>query len=257
MNENQIYTTTDYNDFVFKKENRSVDEKHVDRIAESMNINGWLGAPIEVSISFDGKMQIEDGQHRYCAAKKTNTPIRFFVGKARNAYEQAELNNMIDKWQPMKFIEMYARNGLESYVRLYDLCVSFPDVALSEIKIAIGKSNSEQAKQIKEGVIEISEERYINARKVLNDIAYLKQALNEVGNNNKHYVRALMALLKIKAIDRDRMAVKIKKYHHILNDVSTTNGAVDYLERVYNYNMKKDVVYLVDKYKKAKRAKLC
>ena len=50
MRENQIYTTTNYDQFVFRQANRDVDLSHVNRIAESMEKNGWQGAPIEVSL---------------------------------------------------------------------------------------------------------------------------------------------------------------------------------------------------------------
>lgn len=49
MRENQIYSSTKYDDFVLRDANRDIDESHVKRIAESMTANGWQGSPIEVS----------------------------------------------------------------------------------------------------------------------------------------------------------------------------------------------------------------
>ena len=254
MNQNQIYTSSKYNDFVFKEENRAIDEKHANKIATIMKEKGWIGSPIEVSETADKKLQIEDGQHRYVAAKQTNTPIRFIVVPARTAYEQGEMNSMVEKWKPMQYIEMYARNGIPSYKRLLNLCNEFPQFKLNEIQVACGISNSKHNDLIKKGRIQVSDERFLKARHILQDLAEIKETLNSVGLFNVSYVKALIALLKVDAIDKDRMRQKIERYYDILESASTVDKAVDYLERVYNRNAKKDIVYLVDKYKSAKRA---
>ena len=63
MRENQIYTTTNYDQFVFRQANRDVDLSHVNRIAESMEKNGWQGAPIEVSLIPEKNQYQTHGNH--------------------------------------------------------------------------------------------------------------------------------------------------------------------------------------------------
>lgn len=254
MREEQIYTSSNYGEFVFKKENRLVSQKDAEKIAENMKENGWVGAPIEVSETADKRFQIEDGQHRFTAARMANLPIRFIVVRERSAYEQAEHNNMVLKWKPMDYIEMYARNGIPSYKRLLNLCNQFPQFKLGEIQVACGISNSKHIKLIKQGRIQISDERFLKARNILLDLAEIKNALLDVGIFSGTYTKALIALLKVDAIDKERMIQKIERYYDVMDSASTVDKAVDYLERVYNRNAKKDVVYLVDKYKSAKRA---
>ena len=257
MKENIIYSSSQYNDFVFKKENRDIDEPFVEKMAKSFEKYGWVGSPIEISEGADGKFQIEEGQHRFLAAKKLNIPIKFIVVPARNAYMQAEINDLNNKWKPMKFVEMYARNGVQSYKRLLNLFEQFPQYTWVEIVTAIGNSNSQQQKAIKEGRLQLSDEKYIKARNILIDLNDIKSAMDEFGFVSHQYLKGFISLLKADAIDKDRMVEKIQKYGNgVFTKVTTVDKAVDYIERVYNFNAKKDIVYLVDQYKRIKRQKL-
>ena len=126
MKANTIYTSSQYNDFVFKKENRAIDEAFVEKLKMSFEKYGWVGSPIEISETPDGKFQIEEGQHRFLAAKELSLPIKFICVPPRTAYMQAEINDLTNKWKIMKFVEMYAKNGVVSYKRLLNLCEQFP-----------------------------------------------------------------------------------------------------------------------------------
>ena len=135
MRENVVYISSRYDDFAFKAENRSIDEPHVEKLVSSFEKYGWVGSPIEVSENRDGKLYIEEGQHRFLAAKKLNLPIKFIVVPPRNAVMQAEINDLTDKWKPIKFVEMYANNGVQSYKRLLNLVAEFPQYKWQEILI--------------------------------------------------------------------------------------------------------------------------
>lgn len=253
MKENIIYSSKQYDDFIFKEENRSIDESHVDKIVKSFEKYGWIGSPIEVSETKNSrKLQIEEGQHRYLAAKKLGLPISFILVPPRNAVMQAEINDLVDRWKAYKFIEMYARNGVQSYKRLQNLIIEFPNYPLSEILAIV--TGDHQRKFLIKGNLRLESDGYIRARNILKDLSKLKDAMESIGMESRSYRRAFAKLLKCEVIDVDRMLEKIEKYGRgIFEKVSTVDRAVDYIERVYNYNSKKDIVYLMEVYKRAKR----
>src|SRR5437868_13330592 len=69
--------TTDYEKFVFRKDNRAkICKEHVDRLIKSIKITNLLQwRPIEVNSA----MEVLDGQHRLLAAKALGVPIYYKV----------------------------------------------------------------------------------------------------------------------------------------------------------------------------------
>ena len=248
--ENQIYSTTKYEDFNFKEENRNVDIAAAKRIAKIMAEKGWMGAPAEISIS-EGKLWIEDGQHRITAAKMTNTPVKFMIVPPQKASDVAQMNNLVKKWQTKDYIEMYARNGATNYKRLLNLINEFPEFTLREVSNAIGTHADKQC--IPNGTFRLDDSKYFEARNTLMDARKLKMALESSGCKCRSYMPALIMLLRENALDVARMEDKIKKYgNQILIPVSTVNAAVDFLERLYNYHAR-DVVSLTHAYQVSRR----
>lgn len=242
MIENRIYTTSKYNDFILKEENRLVDERHVKKIAESMKNYGWIGSPIEVSEA-NGKFQIEDGQHRFMACEMTNTPVRFVVVRQRSAYEVASQNWLNKKWNQKDFIEMYSRNGNTNYKRLKNLMNEFPLFTLPEILMTLRKANGGNDHKMERGQLTITEDDYYNAKNILTELARVKEKFKEVGYPQRVYVNVVMALIRANAINIDKLIEKLDKYgKSILEPITTANSAIDYIERVYNYKTKTENV---------------
>ena len=249
MNENRIYVSSKYDDFVIKDENRNVDEKHINEIAKSMSENGWIGSPIEVSEDRN-KYIIEEGQHRYVAAKRTHTPIKFIIVKSRNIFEIARQNSMVKKWTPYDYVDAYAKAGITSYKYLKTLINDFPGIKITTIRNMISTTNSSND-CFKKGLLKISSDMYIQGRQKIEDLSRVIEALGEykcIG-----YERAFAVLIKKDLIDVEQMIEKIVKYKNLIlvNNPSPSN-AIDYIERLYNYHQRK-ITYLGDQYKKATR----
>ena len=257
MRENQVYTTTQYNNFVFKNGNRRIDKKHVAEIAERMRKIGWDGAPIEISINEKGNYVVEEGQHRLEASKLTTTPVRFIKVKPRSTYETAVQNTMVAKWTMQDYVDAYARDGYTSYKYIDSLIKQFPEIKLVYILSVLNKGNggNNSNNEFRKGYTKVSSDDYAKAKRDLEDLRFLKQKLDPLNLTSGPYLKAFTILLRKELIDVERMAEKLEKYGaSILLPVSTTRYAVDYLERLYNYrNAGKNVVYLVEAYKKAMR----
>ncbi len=244
MKENVIYSTTDYDSFVFRKANRDVDMSHVRRIAENMKSNGWQGAPIEVSLTEDGKFQIEDGQHRYMACKTSGTPVKFMVVKNKTIYDVATQNSMKKGWKGSDYIKAYSEDGNYNYKRLKNLEDEFPRASLSDIlDVVVGKHKQDN---LKKGYIRITDEQFYKAREVLKSLMPMIETLKYINvKTMTNYKKNLVDLLMNDIIDPQRMIDKLDKHGRMLLPQSATREqALHYLEGVYNYHQHKNSIVM-------------
>lgn len=252
MKENQIYTTSKYDDFVFRRANREVDERHAKKIAESMKENGWKGSPIEVSLTESGKYQIEDGQHRFTAAKESNIPIKFMLVEPLTIYEVASQNSMKKGWTGKDYISAYASDGNYSYKRIENLIKEFDTLTFQDVIRAVSNTASRTYEKMKKGYISVNDAQFYKAREVLSNLVPMVELIYGMKIKTKeNYKKALTNLLKNDVIDADRMADKLEHYGEMLLPKSVTvSQAIEQLEIVYNYRMtKKNVVYFRERLK--------
>ena len=238
MKENYIYTSSNYDDFVFRTANRDVDIPHINKIAENMKVNGWQGAPIEVSLTDDKKFQIEDGQHRFMACKKSNTPVKFMIVKKMSIYDVATKNSMKKGWKGSDYIKAYSEDGNFNYKRLKNLQDEFPKVSLSDIlDVVVGKHTQNN---LKKGYIHINDEQYYKAREVLKSLTIMNESLKLIGiKTMSSYKKILVDLLLNDVIDPQRMIDKLDKHGRMLLPPSATKDqAIQYLEALYNYHQR-------------------
>lgn len=255
MKENFIYTTTNYDDFVFRTANRDVDLKHIDKIAENMAENGWQGAPIEVSAREDGKLQIEDGQHRYMAAKKSSTPVKFMVVKNMSVYDVASKNSMKKGWTGSDYVQAYASDGNYNYKRLKNLQDEFQNVSLSDILDIVGGRHKQD--NLKRGYIRINDEQFFKAREVLKSLTIMNESLKTMGiKTMASYKRVLIELLMNDIIDPQRMIDKLDKHGRVLLQPSAgREQAMKNLEGLYNYHQQNKTTVLFREALKSRRGR--
>jgi hypothetical protein len=249
MKENQIYVSSNYADFHFKEANREVKPKCVDYLAKRMEEVGWQGVPIQVSINDAGQMVIEDGQHRYMAAKKTNTPIRFMVVPPKTTYDLAIENSLNSKWSIYDFIDTYAKQGSLNYKRLKQLVDEFPEIPVTDICTLVSDKRS-KSQDVKKGYFKMSDELFYKAREELKDLVVLHKALENAKVRTKSaYSRCLIKLLRNELIDPQRMVDKIDKFGgSMLNKSVGITQAILELDAIYNHHQTKStVVHFFDK----------
>jgi hypothetical protein len=257
VRENQIYTSSKYDDFVLRNANRDIDESHVKRIAENMAENGWQGSPIEVSETEDGKFQIEDGQHRYMAAKKAGIPVNFMVVKPKTIFEIALMNSMKKGWRGSDYIKAYAEDGNYNYKRLKNLEEEFPNISLTDILYVVGSNmgnGTGTRKNLQKGYVRITDEQFYMAREVLKTLQILNEDIDSLGIKTKsNYKRELILLLKHNIIDPQRMIDKMDKHGKMLLPLSATRPqALEHLEVLYNYHQPKStIVFFKEKLRSA------
>ena len=107
-----VYVTNEYR-FMTIGGNRNVNDLHVERLKRSMEEH-CLVAPIIVN----EKDEIIDGQHRYEALKDLGLPVYYIVCEGYGLSEVQRLNQVFRAWNVDDFLDGYANQGREHYIRV-------------------------------------------------------------------------------------------------------------------------------------------
>jgi len=112
------YWTKDYDKFAVRPENRNIRTALVNRLCQSMQRHGFMARrPIEVTKLPDGKLQIEDGQHRFAAAKKEGIELCYVI-EEEWSWEEIIDGQISDEWQNGDYLEHYVSRGFKHYVTM-------------------------------------------------------------------------------------------------------------------------------------------
>lgn len=137
--------------------NRDVSEKHVEKLKESIQKNGYQeGMPILV----DPNGFIVDGQHRYVACKqlKVDAPIV----EVQDIKLALQLNSTQLAWGIKDYVKFYASQGYPDYIILRNLCNAKNISLTTGINMicgkSVGKANSlAKSNPVKEGTFTIAD----------------------------------------------------------------------------------------------------
>ena len=157
-----IYETTDYSKFKKLKGNR--DPKTAKKIVNSINEVGYVLDPILIN----EKDEIIDGQNRFEAVMQLGLPVVYVKQDGIGKRECQHLNINQSNWTTEQFIDSYAEDGIEDYVRLKALVDDFKKkgfglegvVFMATPSMIPQSGGATYSKKIKEGEYKLSEERY-------------------------------------------------------------------------------------------------
>lgn len=112
-----VMKTDDYGMFRKLEGNRDVHESRVSKIEQSVDEIGQVPSPIIVN----ERNEIIDGQGRFELFKRRGMPVYYMVvpGLGRDAC--IAMNRVTTQWSTMDFIDGFANDGNESYLRLKEL----------------------------------------------------------------------------------------------------------------------------------------
>lgn len=97
--------------------NRDINERHVDKLAESIRTNGYVAS---LPIIIDKEGYILDGQHRYFACKKAK--VKPTIAVEENVDLIPLINSMQLKWDLKSYVKYYAAKGFADYIILQSIC---------------------------------------------------------------------------------------------------------------------------------------
>lgn len=246
----KIYETKNYNKFIKKEWNRDINQNNINKIDKSVKENGWLITPIIVNENYE----IIEGQHRYYYAKQNNLPIYYMVIPGLNDTDCQIMNSIRTSWLTADYIKYHAIKGNVSYARLMSLNDVYKSINLTTIVYALIGSHSEGGynKNIIEGKFECTEEEYYKATEMLDYLNTLIDEIKKIKGKKVSICNAIIFCYKNNLVDMARLKKQILNFSNSINGIVDMESALQELERIYNYGIKKkeNIVYISTEWKK-------
>ena len=231
-----VYTTRDYSIFKRLVGNRDIPESRISKIVDSIQKIGWIHNPIVVN----EKMEVIDGQGRLTALQRLKMPVEYIIAPGAGTKECVYMNMNMVNWKLPDFIKSYAEQGNENYQRLLKLMGTYANGNLDIISTAVYRVSRSKHRDIKEGILQLTEEQYEAAIPRLKFVKPLMEKLDE-----KKLPGSLITLIQTaiyyydySEVDKKRLTYSIEKYaYNSIPWVSNTDCERE-VENMYNYNMK-------------------
>lgn len=231
-----VYTTRDYSIFKRLVGNRDIPESRISKIVDSIQKIGWIHNPIVVNEN----MEVIDGQGRLTALQRLKMPVEYIIAPGAGTKECVYMNMNMVNWKLPDFIKSYAEQGNENYQRLLKLMGTYANGNLDIISTAVYRVSRSKHRDIKEGILQLTEEQYEDAIPRLKFVKPLMEKLDE-----KKLPGSLITLIQTaiyyydySEVDKKRLTHSIEKYaYNSIPWVSNTDCERE-VENMYNYNMK-------------------
>lgn len=224
----RIYSTTNYDMFKYRKDNRPIKESNVLSKIESIRKMG-LRQPICV----DNMFRVTDGQHRLEACKRLKIEVRYIIDDYKmSTYALADLQSATKPWSVDEYTHTYAQK--DTNYRLYqDFCKKYPQFShtcrLSLLTDKHGRTNIDEV--FKQGLFEI--------KSIAKASTYADQLIKlgefYKGYNKRSFVYAFMIMQSHPDFDFDRLMRKMPKRCRDIKDFSQTKDFLDVMQNIYNW----------------------
>lgn len=213
--------TKNYDQFKMVKGNREINSSHVRRLAESIEKNGYLGTPIQVSKT----MEILDGQHRFMALQYLNKSIPFEIKENLNIKDIQALNAVSRTWTTLDYIKSFASLNNESYIWLIGLLENHGDI-FKPTSLAYLTARSMPYHDLKSTkpttsalVRPIKEGRYIAYNKsIVDKLIGVKSDLEVITNKpgDVGFITAIGWVIRYVDVDFEKFLISCKQNKHLL-----------------------------------------
>ena len=242
----EIFSTTDYSKFKKLAENRPVPSQRITKVLESIRNNGYIkGNCVIVNENFE----VIDGQARIEALKLLHIPIEYTISKGSGKKECVALNAYSTPWTMRYYIESNAVSN-EDYKRAILLIDEFKKLKINVVLNAINGTIWKNNKLIQQGGMECSLKTYEDARALLAYASEFTDILEVIKGNKDRIYTAIMFCYGHPDIDNERLLTRVKENTGRLNNTTDMRKVNQCLEEIYNYNSKKDHVYIDADYQK-------
>lgn len=242
-----VYITTDYSVFKRLPGNRDIPESRISKIVESIQSVGWVHNPIIVN----EKMEVIDGQGRLTALQRLKMPVEYIIAEGVGNKECIYMNMNMVNWKLPDFIKSYAEQGNENYQRLLSLMERYANGNLSIISTAVYRVSKSKHRDIKNGVLQLTEEQY---REAIPRLEYIKPLLDTLDAKKLPgsiitLMQTLIYYFDYPEVDKNRLAYSVEKYIYNASPWILNSDCEREVEAAYNYGLglekKISIAYLV------------
>lgn len=231
-----VYTTRDYSQFKRLVGNRDIPESRISKIVDSIQKIGWIHNPIVVNEN----MEVIDGQGRLTALQRLKMPVEYIMAVGASTRECIYMNMNMINWKLTDFVKSYAEQGNENYQRLLKLMIKYANGNLDIITTAVYRVSKAKHRDIKEGVLQLTEEQY---EKAIDRLDFIQPLLENI--DEKKLPGSLITLMQTiiyyfdyPEVDKKRLAYSVEKYIYNATPWVLNTDCEREVENVYNYNIK-------------------
>lgn len=228
----KIYFSLKYGDFKFLKGNRDINEKKVNKIIDSIEIDGvdiLKYSPIIV----DKDLKILDGQHRFYVSKQLKRPVFYVVVEDFGIKGVTKINSNSSNWKVKDYLNSFIDMKFEAYMKIYELMNDHKATPL--LIAALLHSGSPYMKQQKatfnDGLIELNHLDYTEKLlKGCKDFAWYTK-----NPYSRSFVEAVQKIIKSKNYDHVEMMKKLKMSGHKIDRLENKKTIGRQIEEIYNF----------------------
>lgn len=231
---NNVYKTNDYSIFQFSKFNRNVllRKEMLEQAKE-----GFL-SPIIVNEN----LMVIDGQHRLKASEQVGVPVEFIIKPGLNEHDIVRMNTVQKPWSLKNFIEAFANQGKEEYIKLVNLLnQGYADTTA----VLVASTNNMTTGGSNKKVIQEGNFKFFNYEKTVEFLNWYKNDFKKrTGTPTKSKVCiALWGLYQIEGIDLNRIILRTNQDIEFVENIKTatmnqTDATRQFIDR-YNAKLSK------------------
>lgn len=231
-----VYTTRDYSIFKRLVGNRDIPESRISKIVDSIQKIGWVHNPIIVNEN----MEVIDGQGRLTALQRLKMPVEYVIAPGAGNKECIYMNMNMVNWKLPDFIKSYAEQGNENYQRLLSLMEKYANGNLDIISTAVYRVSKSKHRDIKEGILQLTEDQYRAAVPRLEYIKPLLEVLDEkkIPGSIVTLMQTLIYYYDYEEVDKERLAYGVEKYIYNAAPWVLNTDCEREVENAYNYGLK-------------------
>ena len=230
-----VYVTRDYSKFKRLVGNRDIPESRISKIVESIQTIGWVHNPIIVN----EKMEVIDGQGRLTALQRLKMPVEYIIAEGAGNKECIYMNMNMVNWKLPDFIKSYAEQGNENYQRLLGLMQKYANGNLDIISTAVYRVSKSKHRDIKQGILQLTEEQ---AKAAIPRLEYIKPILEEIDDKKLPgsvvtLMQTLIYYFDYPEVDKDRLKYSVEKYIYNATPWVLNTDCEREVENAYNYGL--------------------
>lgn len=236
----EVYETSDYSIFKIMETNREID--HVKKIIRSIDTVGYIPSPIICN----EKMEIIDGQNRYCALKELGIPIQYYIVKGIGIKEAISLNIGQKNWTPMDYLKCYAEQGNETYQKLQALVEKYKKhsmLSLQEILFVCKKTvtaTGMKTDEFKRGNLKLSDSEMKYGEKIMDEILPLEDVIRNMIGTRRLIVTGVAFCMGVKGVNQKRFITMLRNNYPKIRPVCDLECYLDDLTNLYNHKVPKE-----------------